>query len=142
MFVYLHFSLYSLFLWELDLTLLGHLAGQLNLPILFLLEEVSVTYNNLRIATNVIQFSLFISGKMTLMKPLNAFQKVNLLLVDPLGYFFTLSDFVIECNPITLSAFIFSSHVFSGIRSRIDVGVITGESAESHYFINVADVHL
>ncbi|KAH6779917.1 Diacylglycerol kinase family protein [Perilla frutescens var. hirtella] len=29
-----------------------------------------------------------------------------------------------------------------GIRSRIDAGVITGESGDSHYFINVADVHL
>lgn len=29
-----------------------------------------------------------------------------------------------------------------GRRSHIDVGVITGESGEPHYFINVADVHL
>ncbi|XP_038681189.1 sphingoid long-chain bases kinase 2, mitochondrial [Tripterygium wilfordii] len=29
-----------------------------------------------------------------------------------------------------------------GLRSRIDVGVISGESGELHYFINVADVHL
>ncbi|KAF5733076.1 hypothetical protein HS088_TW17G00612 [Tripterygium wilfordii] len=31
---------------------------------------------------------------------------------------------------------------FIGLRSRIDVGVISGESGELHYFINVADVHL
>ncbi|KAK9749445.1 hypothetical protein RND81_02G126100 [Saponaria officinalis] len=29
-----------------------------------------------------------------------------------------------------------------GIRSRIDVGVITGDDREPHHFINVADVHL
>lgn len=29
-----------------------------------------------------------------------------------------------------------------GLRSRIDVGVINGEGKESHYFINVADIHL
>ncbi|XP_030967110.1 sphingoid long-chain bases kinase 2, mitochondrial [Quercus lobata] len=29
-----------------------------------------------------------------------------------------------------------------GLRSRVDVGVISGESGESHYFINVADIHL
>ncbi|KAJ0111651.1 hypothetical protein Patl1_00497 [Pistacia atlantica] len=29
-----------------------------------------------------------------------------------------------------------------GIRSRIDIGVISGESGESHYFLNVADIHL
>ncbi|RZB93836.1 Sphingoid long-chain bases kinase 2, mitochondrial isoform B [Glycine soja] len=29
-----------------------------------------------------------------------------------------------------------------GLRSRIDVGVITGESCDHHYFINVADIHL
>ncbi|KAK0581247.1 hypothetical protein LWI29_011731 [Acer saccharum] len=29
-----------------------------------------------------------------------------------------------------------------GIRSRIDVGVISGEGGEAHYFINVADIHL
>lgn len=32
--------------------------------------------------------------------------------------------------------------VFAGLRSRIDVGVISGGSGESHYFVNVADVHL
>ncbi|EPS72199.1 hypothetical protein M569_02560, partial [Genlisea aurea] len=29
-----------------------------------------------------------------------------------------------------------------GIRSRVDVGVVSRESGEPHYFINVADVHL
>ncbi|XP_021643219.2 sphingoid long-chain bases kinase 2, mitochondrial isoform X3 [Hevea brasiliensis] len=29
-----------------------------------------------------------------------------------------------------------------GLRSRVDVGVISGENEESHYFINVADIHL
>ncbi|KAK4761663.1 hypothetical protein SAY87_029547 [Trapa incisa] len=29
-----------------------------------------------------------------------------------------------------------------GVRSPIDVGVISGETDESHYFINVADIHL
>ncbi|KAL5572927.1 hypothetical protein UlMin_022524 [Ulmus minor] len=29
-----------------------------------------------------------------------------------------------------------------GLRSRIDVGVINGKTGESHYFINVADIHL
>ncbi|KAG4937241.1 hypothetical protein JHK85_052160 [Glycine max] len=29
-----------------------------------------------------------------------------------------------------------------GLRSMIDVGVITGESCDHHYFINVADIHL
>ncbi|GFP91484.1 sphingoid long-chain bases kinase 2 mitochondrial [Phtheirospermum japonicum] len=32
--------------------------------------------------------------------------------------------------------------ISKGIRSQIDVGVITGESGEPHYFINVADIHL
>ncbi|PON97320.1 Diacylglycerol/lipid kinase [Trema orientale] len=32
--------------------------------------------------------------------------------------------------------------IFRGDRSRIDVGVIDGEKEESHYFINVADIHL
>ncbi|XP_033146348.1 sphingoid long-chain bases kinase 2, mitochondrial isoform X1 [Brassica rapa] len=31
---------------------------------------------------------------------------------------------------------------YSGIRSRVDVGVIDQEGRDSHYFINVADVHL
>ncbi|XP_054783080.1 sphingoid long-chain bases kinase 2, mitochondrial-like isoform X2 [Prosopis cineraria] len=32
--------------------------------------------------------------------------------------------------------------ISKGVRSRIDVGVITGENGEDHYFINVADIHL
>lgn len=32
--------------------------------------------------------------------------------------------------------------IAKGLRSRVDVGVISGESGGSHYFINVADVHL
>lgn len=32
--------------------------------------------------------------------------------------------------------------IHRGLRSRIDVGVISGEQGESHYFINVADIHL
>lgn len=28
------------------------------------------------------------------------------------------------------------------MRSKIDVGVITGESCEHHYFVNIADIHL
>ncbi|KAJ8900654.1 hypothetical protein K2173_025431 [Erythroxylum novogranatense] len=32
--------------------------------------------------------------------------------------------------------------IAKGLRSQIDVGVITGESEDSHYFINVADIHL
>ncbi|KAK7274301.1 hypothetical protein RIF29_15384 [Crotalaria pallida] len=32
--------------------------------------------------------------------------------------------------------------VARGLRSRVDVGVISGESGEHHYFINVADIHL
>ncbi|XP_057979535.1 sphingoid long-chain bases kinase 2, mitochondrial isoform X2 [Malania oleifera] len=32
--------------------------------------------------------------------------------------------------------------IVRGLRSRIDVGAITGESGETHYFINVADIHL
>ncbi|KAJ1443525.1 NAD kinase/diacylglycerol kinase-like domain superfamily [Sesbania bispinosa] len=32
--------------------------------------------------------------------------------------------------------------VARGLRQRIDVGVISGESCEHHYFINVADIHL
>ncbi|KAK9280597.1 hypothetical protein L1049_014291 [Liquidambar formosana] len=32
--------------------------------------------------------------------------------------------------------------IAKGLRSRIDVGVISRESGESHYFINVADIHL
>ena len=106
-FVYLLFSLYSLFPWELDLTLLEHLAGQLNLLILVFLEEVSVTYNNLWLATNVIQFSLFISGKMTLMKPLNAFREVNLLLVDPFGVLFHLVRFCNWMQPYNTKCFYF-----------------------------------
>ena len=31
---------------------------------------------------------------------------------------------------------------YSGIRSRVDVGVVDQEGRDSHYFINVADVHL
>ncbi|KAF9614146.1 hypothetical protein IFM89_015465 [Coptis chinensis] len=29
-----------------------------------------------------------------------------------------------------------------GLKSRIDIGVISGESGEPHYFVNVADIHL
>ncbi|XP_010261338.1 PREDICTED: sphingoid long-chain bases kinase 2, mitochondrial isoform X2 [Nelumbo nucifera] len=32
--------------------------------------------------------------------------------------------------------------IVKGQKSRIDVGVINGESGEPHYFINVADIHL
>ncbi|KAF8379583.1 hypothetical protein HHK36_029024 [Tetracentron sinense] len=32
--------------------------------------------------------------------------------------------------------------VAKGLKSRLDVGVISGESGEPHYFINVADIHL
>uniref|UniRef100_A0A7N0UMY8 DAGKc domain-containing protein n=1 Tax=Kalanchoe fedtschenkoi TaxID=63787 RepID=A0A7N0UMY8_KALFE len=32
--------------------------------------------------------------------------------------------------------------ISKGLRSRVDVGVITGGDEESHYFINVADIHL
>ncbi|RHN47047.1 putative diacylglycerol kinase (ATP) [Medicago truncatula] len=32
--------------------------------------------------------------------------------------------------------------VARGLRSKIDVGVITGESCEHHYFVNIADIHL
>ncbi|PSS04007.1 Sphingoid long-chain bases kinase [Actinidia chinensis var. chinensis] len=32
--------------------------------------------------------------------------------------------------------------IAKGLRSRIDVGVIVGEGGESHYFLNVADIHL
>ncbi|KAL6495521.1 Sphingoid long-chain bases kinase 2, mitochondrial [Orobanche gracilis] len=32
--------------------------------------------------------------------------------------------------------------ICKGVRSRIDVGAITGEKGEPHYFINVADLHL
>ncbi|KAL6569551.1 Sphingoid long-chain bases kinase 2, mitochondrial [Orobanche minor] len=32
--------------------------------------------------------------------------------------------------------------ISKGVRSRIDVGAITGENVEPHYFINVADLHL
>ncbi|XP_059651349.1 sphingoid long-chain bases kinase 2, mitochondrial [Cornus florida] len=32
--------------------------------------------------------------------------------------------------------------IATGVRSPIDVGVISGETGESHYFINVADIHL
>lgn len=32
--------------------------------------------------------------------------------------------------------------IAKGVRSRIDVGVITREGEDSHYFINVADIHL
>ncbi|KAI9111979.1 hypothetical protein K1719_016875 [Acacia pycnantha] len=32
--------------------------------------------------------------------------------------------------------------ISKGVRSKIDVGVITGETGEEHYFINVADIHL
>lgn len=32
--------------------------------------------------------------------------------------------------------------IAKGLRSRIDVGVISGESGDLHYFINVADIHL
>ncbi|CAO2835571.1 unnamed protein product [Amaranthus hypochondriacus] len=32
--------------------------------------------------------------------------------------------------------------IAKGLRSRIDVGVITNENREPHYFINVADIHL
>ncbi|CAJ2633346.1 unnamed protein product [Trifolium pratense] len=32
--------------------------------------------------------------------------------------------------------------VARGLRSKIDVGVISGESCENHYFINIADIHL
>lgn len=31
---------------------------------------------------------------------------------------------------------------FEGLRSRVDVGVITSKDREPHYFINVADIHL
>ncbi|KAK4266913.1 hypothetical protein QN277_023771 [Acacia crassicarpa] len=32
--------------------------------------------------------------------------------------------------------------ISKGVRSKIDIGVITGETGEEHYFINVADIHL
>ncbi|KAL0347785.1 UNVERIFIED_CONTAM: Sphingoid long-chain bases kinase, mitochondrial [Sesamum calycinum] len=32
--------------------------------------------------------------------------------------------------------------IAKGVRSQVDVGVISGESGEPHYFINVADIHL
>ncbi|CAM8977495.1 unnamed protein product [Rhodiola kirilowii] len=32
--------------------------------------------------------------------------------------------------------------ISKGIRSRVDVGVVTGGDGELHYFINVADIHL
>ncbi|KAF4386668.1 hypothetical protein F8388_006623 [Cannabis sativa] len=32
--------------------------------------------------------------------------------------------------------------IYRGHRSRIDIGVIDGEKGESHYFLNVADIHL
>ncbi|KAJ7951184.1 sphingoid long-chain bases kinase 2, mitochondrial-like [Quillaja saponaria] len=32
--------------------------------------------------------------------------------------------------------------IAKGLRSRIDIGLINGESGGSHYFINVADIHL
>nr|XP_009776274.1 PREDICTED: sphingoid long-chain bases kinase 2, mitochondrial isoform X2 [Nicotiana sylvestris] len=32
--------------------------------------------------------------------------------------------------------------IAKGLKSKIDVGCITGEIGESHYFINVADIHL
>ncbi|GAV83885.1 DAGK_cat domain-containing protein [Cephalotus follicularis] len=32
--------------------------------------------------------------------------------------------------------------IAKGVRTRVDVGVINRESGESHYFINVADIHL
>lgn len=32
--------------------------------------------------------------------------------------------------------------IAKGLRSRMDVGVISGETEESHYFLNVADIHL
>lgn len=31
---------------------------------------------------------------------------------------------------------------FTGVRSRIDVGVINGLNEDAHYFVNVADIHL
>lgn len=34
------------------------------------------------------------------------------------------------------------NRIAKGVRSRVDVGVITGEDKEPHYFINVADIHL
>lgn len=43
---------------------------------------------------------------------------------------------------VTSSFFLSLSLFFAGLRSRIDVGVISGEQGESHYFINVADIHL
>ncbi|KAL5167115.1 Sphingoid long-chain bases kinase 2, mitochondrial [Glycine soja] len=47
------------------------------------------------------------------------------------GFFFFL---IYNCFTILLSSL--------GLRSMIDVGVITGESCDHHYFINVADIHL
>lgn len=74
---------------------------------------------------------------------LNVFLEVSylcaIILEECLGSFSTLSEFVMEWNPIKLIDFMFS---YTGMRSYIDVGAITGESGESHYFINVADVHL
>ncbi|CAH9098173.1 unnamed protein product [Cuscuta epithymum] len=32
--------------------------------------------------------------------------------------------------------------IAKGIKSRVDIGVISGRSGEPHYFINVADIHL
>lgn len=37
---------------------------------------------------------------------------------------------------------LFSLSYVSGMRSYVDVGVISGEREEPHYFINVADIHL
>ncbi|XP_073025889.1 sphingoid long-chain bases kinase 2, mitochondrial isoform X1 [Primulina eburnea] len=55
----------------------------------------------------------------------------------------TLVNIVISCSSTTLCAFcspLLSN--FSGMRSHIDVGFISGERGEPHYFINVADAHL
>lgn len=45
-------------------------------------------------------------------------------------------------EPYQINWFYVLLYAISGMRSYIDVGAITGESGESHYFINVADVHL
>lgn len=52
----------------------------------------------------------------------------------------------IDFNKLNLS--FFSSCVltadtnYAGFKSKLDVGVITGQSGEHHFFINVADIHL
>ncbi|RYR15489.1 hypothetical protein Ahy_B04g072242 isoform B [Arachis hypogaea] len=56
------------------------------------------------------------------------------------GFFLFL--FFVFAIAILFAVLLINVGILTGLRSRVDIGVISGESCENHYFINVADIHL